>query len=139
MYPDRFEVQQLRAVAHPFYLPDFVDAFTYSMPFLLEHVVGILQQLVVSIKTEHEALTEEQKKADEALAEKTKTLYARSSRAREQQQEYRKVLDADYHKNMQLFLDVLKKDAKNEAFPEKRRRAPPPLGGGLKRCSSGIL
>ena len=34
---DRFEVQQIRAVQHPFYLPDFVDGISFSIPLLLEN------------------------------------------------------------------------------------------------------
>ena len=128
----------MRAVAHPYYLPDFTDAFTYSIPFLLEHVVGVLQQLVLQLKADRKALTEDEKKADEALAEKTKRLYAKSIRARGQQKEFLKVLSEDYHKNMALFLQVLKEDEKNEAYPVKAKK-PPHLRGGLKRCSSGLL
>lgn len=40
--------------------------------------------------------------------------------------------------NMALFLDVLRSDATNEAYPLAKRRT---VGGGasLKRCSSGFL
>lgn len=36
IYPDRFEIQQLRSVSHPYYLPDFTDAFSYTIPIILE-------------------------------------------------------------------------------------------------------
>lgn len=40
--------------------------------------------------------------------------------------------------NMALFLDVLRSDASNEAYPLAKKRT---VGGGasLKRCSSGFL
>lgn len=139
IYPDRFEIQQLRAVVHPYYLPDFTDAFSYSIPYLLEHVVGVLQQLVLQLKSDRKALTEEERRADEALAEKTRQLYLKTGKAREQQQIYRRIMDSDYHPNMPLFLQVLRRDAKNEAYPEKVRRTLPPPGSGLKRCNSGII
>jgi len=135
---DRFEVQQIRAVQHPFYLPDFADGITFSIPVLLENIVGILQQLVLELKMDPETLTDEEKKSDEALAVKTKALLERNSKIVAEREKYRKVLSSDYHKNMALFLDVLRNDAANEAYPVMKKRA---TGGGasLKRCSSGFL
>ena len=39
---DRFEVQQIRAVPHPYYLPDFEDAINFSLPVLLENSLFFL-------------------------------------------------------------------------------------------------
>jgi len=136
---DRFEVQQIRAVQHPFYLPDFSDAITFTLPIILESIVDVLQQLVMELKTEPEKLTESERRQDEALADKTKRLLDHNTSVSQSRQQYRRILDKDYHKNMPLFLDVLKKDAENEAFPVKRVRSGAAAAGALKRCSSGFL
>ena len=121
IYPDRFEIQQLRSVPHPYYLPDFTDSFTYTIPLILESgkkkkkeeeedcfkrrlslllffiVVDILQELVVQIKTDTSKDSEEEIEADKALAEKTKMLYDRNKKLRAQRSEFRRVLDPSYH------------------------------------------
>ena len=120
---DRFEVQQIRAVPHPYYLPDFVDGITFSLSLLLENslfkarlitimqlfhfcfllcgfkttVVGILQQLVLELKMDPETLTDEEKKSDEALSVKTKELLVRNKKRMAEREQYRKVLSSDYH------------------------------------------
>lgn len=125
-------------------------------------VVGILQQLVLELKMDPETLTEEEKKSDEALSAKTKELMVRNRKRMAEREQYRKVLSSDYHslflllslsfsfcfssrhvcvnqtENMTLFLDVLRSDATNEAYPLAKKRT---VGGGasLKRCSSGFL
>ena len=122
-------------------------------------VVGILQQLVLELKMDPETLTDEEKKSDEALSVKTKELLVRNKKRMAEREQYRKVLSSDYHslfpspklfifqrtdfttettENMALFLDVLRSDASNEAYPLAKKRT---VGGGasLKRCSSGFL
>ena len=60
-------------------------------------VVGILQQLVLELKMDPETLTEEEKENDEKLASKTKALLERNSKRLCEIQQYRKILDRDYH------------------------------------------
>ena len=63
--------EQFESVDHPFNLPDFFDAFSYSLPTMMEVVVNILSELVVSVKEEDEAsMTEEDKRSDENLKQK---------------------------------------------------------------------
>ena len=126
--------------------------------------MGILQQLVLELKMDPETLTAEEKERDEQLAAKTKALLDKNSRRLSELAQYRKVLDNNYHRlpntfhtshlpqstshhittqhqtqtaNMGLFLDVLRRDSTNEAYPMHggaRTR-----GGRLQRCSSGFL
>jgi serine/threonine-protein phosphatase 2B catalytic subunit len=132
--PDRFMVQQFTDVAHPHYLPGFTDVFSWSLPMLLENVVGVLQQLVVGMieegQQQPDALPEEEQKRDHALAMKTKSLYAKFKRVREQQEEFMHMREESYHKNMSLFERMCRRDRENEACPV----GPAPI---TKRWTSG--
>jgi len=135
--PDRFEVQQMHDSPHPFYLPDFVDGITLTIPVLLQNIVEILQQIVVQVKLDASPLSEEERASDKELAGKIRVLYARNEKSQKQRDKYQKILSPDYHKNMPLFLEVLKRDAQNEAFPKKARRTP--KRGMLHRTTSGFI
>lgn len=116
--PDKFMVQQFFEVEHPYVLPDFTDAISWSLPFLLENIVSVLQQLVMGvIQDGAEDLSPEERAADDALAEKTKALYAKSRRIKEQRDKFMMINDESYHKNMSLFEQMLKRDSDNEACP----------------------
>ena len=129
--PDKFMVQQFFEVEHPYVLPEFADALSWSLPLLLENIVSVLQQLVMGvIQDGAEDLSPEERAADDALAEKTKALYAKSRRIKEQRDKFMRVNDESYHKNMSLFEEMLKRDSANEACPLGR-----PLQQ-LKRSSS---
>lgn len=128
--PEKFMVQQFFDVEHPYVLADFTDAISWSLPFLLENIVSVLQQLVLGfIQDGAEDLSPEERAADDALAEKTKALYAKSKRIKEQRDKFMRVNDESYHKNMSLFEEILKRDLDNEACP----LGPPQP---FKRCSS---
>jgi len=118
IHPDRFVVQQFYGVAHPHVLPGFVDGISWSLQLLLEKVVEILQQLVLGMIRDGTAETEEEKIADEALAEKTRSLYQKIDRLRSQQASIRAMQNESYHKNMSLFERILKQDQENEATPQ---------------------
>jgi len=118
VHSDRFVVQQFFGVAHPHVLPGFVDGVSWSLQFLLEKVVEILQQLVLGMIRDGTAETEEEKVADEALAEKTRSLYQKIDRLRTQQASIRAMQNESYHKNMSLFERILKQDQENEATPQ---------------------
>ena len=112
-----FVVQQFNEVPHPHVLPGFVDAFTWSLPMLLEGIVCVLQQLVMDTSRDGDADTEEEKAADKALEEKTHSLFQRVARVRTQQAAFRAVQNESYHKNMTLFERILREDQENEATP----------------------
>jgi len=50
---DGYSFKQFSCVKHPFYLPDFCDAFSYSVPSLMENLVTILTEIVIDIKEEN--------------------------------------------------------------------------------------
>jgi len=118
VHPDRFIVQQFYGVPHPHVLPGFVDGISWSLQLLLERVVEILQQLVLGMIRDGSAETEEERVADEALAEKTRSLYQKIDRLRTQQASIRAMQNESYHKNMSLFERILKQDQENEATPQ---------------------
>lgn len=128
--PDKFLMQQFFEVPHPYVLPEFVDALSWSLPFLLENIVSVLQQLVVGMiqdgDDDQDDLTPEERAADETLAKKTKALYAKFRRIKEQRDKF---MEVNNHKNMSLFEKILKKDCENEACPPSQSRS-------LRRCTS---
>ncbi|KAL7715282.1 Serine/threonine-protein phosphatase [Entamoeba marina] len=90
--------------------------FYYSLPYLLEHCVKILQELVIAIKDDKEMSIEDMVN-DAKLKQKTEILLNKSAQIREQHEEYRKVLSPDYHKNMSKFEKALRGDKQNEQYP----------------------
>lgn len=46
MKDDRISIKQYDQSDHPYYLPDQIDVFTWSMPFLADKVVSILSHLL---------------------------------------------------------------------------------------------
>eukprot|EP00727_Mastigamoeba_balamuthi_P006407 m51a1_g2387 hypothetical protein (488) ;mRNA; r:716350-718988 len=112
-------VTNLNVTPAPYWLPNFLDVFSFSVPLITENVVRILQNLVIMLREEEKAgVTEEERRADAALAEKTKKLFIKSQKLREQQEEYRRVLTPTYHEKMHKFEEMLLMDRKNEAMPE---------------------
>ena len=111
-----FDIKTFIWKDHPFQLPEFQDGISFSLPYLLEHCVKILQHLVISIKDKSQ-LTKEELEAEDELKVKTEKLFAKSQKIREQQAAYRAVLEKDYHENMSKFEKALKTDKQNEQFP----------------------
>ncbi|KAL7716291.1 Uncharacterized protein QTN25_006283 [Entamoeba marina] len=111
-----FDIKTYLWKDHPFQLPDFQDGMSYSLPYLLEHCVKILQELVIAIKDDKEMSIEDIAN-DAKLKQKTEILLNKSAQIREQHEEYRKVLSPDYHKNMSKFEKALRGDKQNEQYP----------------------
>ncbi|ELP93414.1 serine/threonine protein phosphatase 2B catalytic subunit alpha isoform, putative [Entamoeba invadens IP1] len=111
-----FDIKTFLWKDHPFQLPEFGDGISYSLPYLLEHCVRILQDLVIAIKDDKQQTIEEVA-ADAKLKRKTELLFAKSAKIREQQEKYRAVLNENYHKNMSKFEKAVKSDRQNEQFP----------------------
>lgn len=135
--PDRFEVQQMHDTPHPFCLPDFADGITFTIPVLLQRIVEVLQKIVVQVKLGTEDPTDAERAADAELARKAKELFARNERSQREREKYQRLLSPDYHRNMPLFLEVLRRDAQNEAFPKAAR--PVRKRGALQRTTSGFI
>eukprot|EP00727_Mastigamoeba_balamuthi_P011787 m51a1_g7230 hypothetical protein (497) ;mRNA; f:34632-36821 len=100
----RIEIRQFESTEHPFCLPGFSDAITFTLPYLFEYVARVLQELVRGIKAEHkDGGSEREREADAVLSDKMRKLCARAERLRAQQEEYLRVLQMDYHEKMPLF------------------------------------
>jgi len=134
--PERFVVQQFFEVPHPYVLSGFSDAVTWSLPLLLEGIVDILQKLVLDMIQEGtlkpENLSEEERRLDDDLARKTRTLYQRMDRVRTQQESIRAVQEDTYHPNMTLFARILQMDRENEACPAD-------VASGYRAAAAGSL
>eukprot|EP00727_Mastigamoeba_balamuthi_P005100 m51a1_g14589 hypothetical protein (498) ;mRNA; f:1147307-1149510 len=109
-------IYQINYSLHPATLPGHTDAFSYSIPFITETVIQLLRILVRM--PDEENLTDDQKASDEILATRARQLWAKSQRIREQQEEYRRVLLADYHEKMPRFEQMLILDRENESVPK---------------------
>ena len=113
-----FDIKTFVWKDHPFQLPDFQDGFSFSLPYILEKIVDILQHIVMKVKT---PLTKEEKmeelQTDELLKRKLPLLYAKSKLMKEKREMYRKVLEQNYHVNMSKFEKALLSDKQNEQYP----------------------
>eukprot|EP00727_Mastigamoeba_balamuthi_P010785 m51a1_g6329 hypothetical protein (450) ;mRNA; f:5471-7064 len=110
-----FQVQQLRSVDHPVVLPNYQDAFTYSIPAITDTVVRTLQALVSQIgKERREGLSEQERLWDEILAYKTRRLYEKAEKLRLQKE---KILQVSVPENLSRFQAMLLKDKETEARP----------------------
>eukprot|EP01106_Pelomyxa_sp_JSP_P008611 TRINITY_DN2401_c0_g1_i3.p2 TRINITY_DN2401_c0_g1~~TRINITY_DN2401_c0_g1_i3.p2 ORF type:complete len:152 (-),score=55.63 TRINITY_DN2401_c0_g1_i3:91-495(-) len=125
-------IDQFQAIVHPFNLPDFVDAFSYSLPFLLEQIVLILQKLVIQMREMGPDMSSDELAADEALRVKCVTLYATSLKSKAKQDALKRAVET-YSKSLSKFQATLKADAPNEAAP---RRAKKPV---LKHTASSFF
>ncbi|KAH3758617.1 calcineurin catalytic subunit A [Pelomyxa schiedti] len=71
LWDDSYEFEQFVESPHPFYLPDLVDPFSYALPHLMQYMVSVLSDLVVSIKAEKAVgLSPEDAALDASLAAK---------------------------------------------------------------------
>jgi serine/threonine-protein phosphatase 2B catalytic subunit len=137
---DGYSFRQYTSVKHPFYLPDFSDAFSYAVPFLMENLVFMLSEMVIDIKEEDpDSLSKDERKMNadmEAKAKKLRLMMATREKKDFQSAKKRtKVLAAD-HPNMSLFERALSIDKANEQAPRALRRKPLSGERGLKRQNS---
>ena len=119
--------EQFEYVEHPFNLPDFLDVFNYSLPGLMENIVSVLSDLVISVKEEEEEdLSPEEKKKDDELkgkleAYKKKT--AKEMKEKRQMIELKKEVKAMKTVQKDWFDKILRIDKKNEMRPKSARVA----------------
>eukprot|EP00727_Mastigamoeba_balamuthi_P008763 m51a1_g4509 hypothetical protein (529) ;mRNA; r:395540-398192 len=136
MLGNTMEYLQMDNVAHPYYLPDFADVFSWSIPYLMESLVTMLSDLVIAIKEENMAdITPEKRARDISLAGKMQQMRMHLAELEEQQakreKSKRELLAAD-HPNVSKFLRAVTADAHNERFPS----TPKPARELLKRKGS---
>ncbi len=46
MHEDRYEYKQTVHVGHPYYLPNFMDGLTYSLPFVMENLSRLAEDIM---------------------------------------------------------------------------------------------
>eukprot|EP01107_Rhizomastix_libera_P016498 TRINITY_DN6915_c0_g1_i1.p1 TRINITY_DN6915_c0_g1~~TRINITY_DN6915_c0_g1_i1.p1 ORF type:complete len:551 (+),score=120.39 TRINITY_DN6915_c0_g1_i1:26-1654(+) len=135
-----YQYRQFRAVHHPFFLPDFIDAFSFSVPFLMENLVMMLSEMVIEIKEEDPtSISKEEVEMGMGLEKKAKAMQvamkARESKERILNRKKQSLLAMD-HPNLSLFERAVAMDMKNEQAPVNRRRGHPGAGRELKRQAS---
>ncbi|KAH3765728.1 calcineurin catalytic subunit A [Pelomyxa schiedti] len=128
-------LEQFQSVPHPYNLPDFIDCFTYSLPFMLEQIVMILQKLVIQMRDMGPDLSPEEQAADDDLRMKCQKLFAASQRQRAKVDVIKRAV-ASYTQKMSQFKRVLQLDMANEAAPRPVRITKKP---SLKRNSSAVF
>eukprot|EP00727_Mastigamoeba_balamuthi_P004873 m51a1_g14384 hypothetical protein (908) ;mRNA; f:296311-300861 len=118
---DGFKIRRFRESQHPFVLPQFMDAITYSLPFFTDQLATLFQALASSIKSPSQERTAKEIEMDKALDEKIAALQKRQERLKQAQEQYLSVLSPSYHKNIGLFDKVLEADRVNEGRPLKQK------------------
>jgi serine/threonine-protein phosphatase 2B catalytic subunit len=79
MDDDHYEFFQLNWVDHPYYLPKFMDGFTYSLPFILENL-SKLSEFFYKVKEEND---EEEEKVNQRQEISSKTFIEVNERLKE--------------------------------------------------------
>eukprot|EP01107_Rhizomastix_libera_P004416 TRINITY_DN17452_c0_g1_i1.p1 TRINITY_DN17452_c0_g1~~TRINITY_DN17452_c0_g1_i1.p1 ORF type:complete len:540 (-),score=132.05 TRINITY_DN17452_c0_g1_i1:9-1628(-) len=105
---------------HPYCLPGFQDAFSYSIPILANHLLSLLRQLTTDVRGPGSPCPGEEEEEDLKLQHKLQSLLQRNEKAKELKDSFDQILSSEYHPNMSLFEAVLRRDRDNEAFPSSR-------------------
>ncbi|KAL7711927.1 Serine/threonine-protein phosphatase [Entamoeba marina] len=120
--------EQFEYVDHPFNLPDFFDAFSYSLPTMMEVIVNILSELVVAVKEEDESSLPEEEKIDDQIFQTKLNAFKSQTEAKLKEKRellaLKKEIRQSQKMNQDWFDKVLLLDKKNE---QKPRRATRPL------------
>eukprot|EP00727_Mastigamoeba_balamuthi_P009441 m51a1_g5119 hypothetical protein (501) ;mRNA; r:369347-371615 len=116
------------AAPQPYCLRGGEDALSFTLPFICASVVSLLVYLIAAVKEEDP--DDKELEADALLSTKVAGLLDHNAKVHKKQEEYRKVLRLDYHKNMRVFHDLLEKDRDVEALPEAFAQKPLPPGPG---------
>nr|BAN40283.1 serine/threonine protein phosphatase 2B catalytic subunit gamma isoform, putative [Entamoeba invadens] len=109
-----FDIKTFVWKQHPVVLEDFQDGMSFSLDYLMEGIITILQELIVGIKDEKNVGDGDDK---DPLIEKSKKLFAKSSKIQERREKYMAINDKNYHQNMTLFEKACSIDSENESFP----------------------
>lgn len=121
--------EQFEYVDHPFNLPDFIDAFTYSTPMLMEQIVMLLSHLVIAVKEEcDEDISAEDRQLDVELEQKINDLIAKTevqSKERRKSLNLKKQIRAMNTTNKDWFDKMLSLDRKNESRPKSCKLSRP--------------
>lgn len=71
MLEDKYEFKQTVHVGHPYYLPNFMDGLTYSLPFVMENLSRLAEELMmICLPKADEHVPEDQEEEVERLRQK---------------------------------------------------------------------
>ena len=91
------KVRQFNNVPHPYYLPDFENCFTNSLPAILDNVVGLLQYLVIQTNSDDSFDSPEDQQMDNELKQKIEEVFQETEELREKRSQFSKIQLKDYH------------------------------------------
>ncbi|KAL7717112.1 Serine/threonine-protein phosphatase [Entamoeba marina] len=120
-HPETMEKKKIRCMT-------FFDAFSYSLPTMMEVIVNILSELVVAVKEEDESSLPEEEKIDDQIFQTKLNAFKSQTEAKLKEKRellaLKKEIRQSQKMNQDWFDKVLLLDKKNE---QKPRRATRPL------------
>jgi serine/threonine-protein phosphatase 2B catalytic subunit len=135
---------QTDAVAHPYFLPDFAEVFSWSIPYLMESLVTMLSDLVIAIKEENMSdVSVAKRERDTLLAEKMSQMRQRLCDLETRQARIDKMkaeILSTQHPNVDKFLKAVAMDSPNEQCPKPKAASHHgPRAAGLTRRTSNLF
>lgn len=140
---EHYSFKQFRSAPHPYYIPEFQDAISFAVPFLMDKIVDVLTNLVIDVKEESAAsISSADKVLDKNLAEKMLKLretMTKREKAEMRTDKIRRQLLDFRNVDMSLFEKVKLVDKRNECAPKPGSTLPHLAKRQLSRSASASV
>ena len=110
-----FDIKTFVWKQHPLVLEDFQDGMSFSLDYLMEGIITVLQELIIGIKDEKNMGDESS--GYDTLAVKSRKLFMKNEKKEQKRQKLLAINDSNYHENMSLFEKACMLDEVNESRP----------------------